>query len=203
MYVISSGACDLPNSASPVTPAQIARQDAYVSRVGRRFTSGNRDMAQIISALTPPQAGGTCDDFTSSLSMDNLSAFPFPVPGPWPAPWSGVPSYAGGGVTTGRSAGTPGQATPPAPGSSPAGSPSNAPAGSVWTVPGGASTYPWGPVQREVSSLIPAWDCATPGGAGGGGAVGASAPSPKLLWGALAVVLGLALVTGDRSGRRK
>jgi hypothetical protein len=179
MYVISSGACDLPNSASPVTPAQIAQQDAYVAKVGRRFTNGNRDFAQIISALTPPQPGGSCDDFTSSLSLDNISPFPFPVP-------PGV-VYAGGGVKLG---------TP----SAPAGSPAGLPAGSVWTVPGGGSTYPWGPVQREVSSLIPAWACASPAAASG---AGAAAPSKNFLWGALAVVAGLALVTGKRSGRRK
>jgi hypothetical protein len=183
MYVISSGACDLPNSASPVTPAQIAQQDAYVAKVGRRFTNGNRDFAQIISALTPPQPGGSCDDFTSSVSLDNISPFPFPVP-------PGV-VYAGGGVKLG---------TPSAP--AVPGSPANAPAGSVWTAPGGGSTYPWGPVQRDVSSLIPAWACAPSTIAGAGGGAGA-APSNKFLWGALAVVAGLALVTGDRSGRRR
>lgn len=201
MYVQSTGACDLPNSASPITARQIADQNARVERIGRHFTSGNDDMAEIVRALTPPAPVGDCGAFTSSLSMVNLSPFPFPAPGPAVRP--GSPSSAGGVVTTGERGPSfrrlaYNQMTPPAPASS-----SSGPPGSIWTVPGGGSTYPWASLQRQASDMIPAWSwncgaAASPNLAiGPGGGV-----SPKLLWGVLAAVVGLAFVTRERGRRR-
>lgn len=81
MYLLQSKACNMPNSETPMTAERIARQDRFVAEVGRRFTDGNRAMADVIARLTPPPASGACDDFTSSASMSNLTPFPWPVPG--------------------------------------------------------------------------------------------------------------------------
>ena len=150
MYVIQSAACNLPNSETPMSAEDVARQDRFVAAVGRKFENGNRAMAGIIDMLTPPPPVGNCDDFTSSRSMSNITPFP------WPSP--GVARGGGAGVVSGP------------PGSTPA--PADAFAklshGWQWANSGGGSTYPWGSTQLAASRLIPPWVCTpvTPGGSG-------------------------------------
>lgn len=180
MYVIQGKACDLPNSETPMSAERIRRQDNFVAAIGRRFTDGNKAMADTIARLTPPPPTGTCDDFTSSRSMSNLTPFPWPVPG-------------GGGVGAGSAANS-------AP--APADALSQISGGWVWAHPGGGSSYPWGPTQLAASRLVPPWAC--PGGAVAPAGLAAGDLNTALTvgkWLAIALGAGLLLSAGRRSGR--
>lgn len=89
MYVLSTGACSLPNSATPMPQSAIDAQDAYIARVGRRFDDGNADMAALISSM-----GGNA---VSASSGDAGVASSGPTPGgqPFGAPGSSSPSGPG------------------------------------------------------------------------------------------------------------
>lgn len=78
MYVIQANACDLPNSETPLTQAQIDAQDTRVARTGSRFERGNQDLGDICNNLTPPAPGGSCDDLTSSFALLTSGVFPVP-----------------------------------------------------------------------------------------------------------------------------
>src|SRR5579871_1562589 len=54
MYVTSSNACNLPNSASPLPDSAITDQDAYIAAVGASFDNGDAALDDLISQL-----GGT------------------------------------------------------------------------------------------------------------------------------------------------
>lgn len=198
MYVVASDMTGLDNSSTPMPASAIARQDARVAQVGRRFTDGNRAMADIIAKLTPPPATGVCDDFTSSLSLVSSGAFPFPAPGA-PSPGGG----AGGGAASRRGAGR-----SSGPGSSSFWSAdSSRPSGSLWSVPGGGSTYPYGSLQQAASAAVPAWGCSAdffPAGPAPDsvGARAASAAHSFGFWGFVLGAFALAAVTGDRRPRR-
>lgn len=185
MYVPYSGACDQPNSATPMTAARIAAQDARISRVGRYFTGGNQTMAEIVAALTPPVGSGLCDDFTDSSSMENMSPFPVPTPGTVPA---AVTARLLAAAAAAAAAGG------PAPGSGPG----SGPAAWVWTNPGGGASYPHGVLQRDVSRLLPAWDWRCGSGAAAGAVKGTPSLSP-LWWLLGGVALWGFLSGGDRS----
>jgi len=51
MYVISSGACSEPNSATPMSQADIDAQDAQISAVGSDFDNGNATLDSLIRSL--------------------------------------------------------------------------------------------------------------------------------------------------------
>lgn len=51
MYVISSGACSEPNSATPMSQDDIDRQDAQISAVGSDFDNGNATLDSLIRSL--------------------------------------------------------------------------------------------------------------------------------------------------------
>src|SRR5579864_1015717 len=72
----TSQQCTEHNSASPITQADIDRENAKIARVASIFQNGNKALSDIISILTPPVPTGQCSDFTSSASMRNTSPFP-------------------------------------------------------------------------------------------------------------------------------
>lgn len=212
MYVLDSDACGLRSSTSPMPASAVSRQDAFIARVGRRFSAGNADMAGIVAALTPPQPGGDCSDFTNSGSMLNAGPFPWPPP-----PVLLVPPRAAGSGGAGAGAGVVAGSAPASlsfgsrPGLSP-GVPGagggGAPAGSggwVWTAAGGGSSYPWEPTQASAADLIPAWRCAGSAPAAAGAvsapvAMGRAAKS-RAFWAVFALG-GLALLAAGSGGRR-
>jgi hypothetical protein len=167
-------------------PARIARQDAFVARVGRKFSNGNRDMAGVIAMLTPPPPVGECDDFTSSLSMSNITPFPWPIPA---AAGVNLNAPSVGGVA----------------GSSPA--PADAFAklsrGWAWANTGGGSSYPWGETQLRASRLIPPWVCTPVPGAPGLADGSPSDLATAMTWAKyLAIGLGAAFIlAAARRGR--
>lgn len=86
MYTQSS--CSERNSGTPLTQADIDRQNIRMNRQVQPMLDGNFDMAGLIRSLTPPPPANTCDDFKSSLSLG--PAYPWPLPG-----WNGgVPESA-------------------------------------------------------------------------------------------------------------
>lgn len=154
-YVQQTAACNLPNSETPMSADAIARQDRFVAAVGKKFTDGNDAMGGVIAMLTPPPPVGNCDDFTSSLSMSNITPFPWPIPAA-----AGVnrnaPSLSGGAGPAGSS-------------QAPADAFAKLSKGWQWANAGGGSTYPWGQTQLRASRLIPPWVCTpVPGGPGSG-----------------------------------
>lgn len=183
MYVQQSKACDMPNSETPMSAAAIARQDAFVAAIGKKFTDGNQAMADVIARLTPPPPTGTCNDFTTSDSMSNITPFPWPVP-------LGNPAAPGGAAGGGAAA------------SAPADSLSQVSGGWVWANPGGGSTYPWGPTQLAASRLVPPWACrgaGAPGLADGPMSLDTALTIGK--WLAIAFGAGLVITAGMRSRR--
>lgn len=76
MYVPNTGACDLPNSETPLTQREIDAQARRISRIGAKFIGGNATMSRLIGSMTPPPPVGTCEDFTTSASMYSLGRFP-------------------------------------------------------------------------------------------------------------------------------
>jgi hypothetical protein len=197
MYVQQSSACDMPNSETPITAAQIARQDSFVARIGKKFTDGNAAMAGVVGMLTPPVPVGACDDFTSSLSMSNITPFPWPIPGP---------AGAGPGPAAPPTAAVLGPGSIPAPGAiapavAAAGPLTQVSPGWMWANPGGGSTYPWGATQLAASRLIPPWACAGKGAPGGMLPGGLPGTPTEWAWGLGAVALGLLLLAGGGRGK--
>ncbi len=175
----------MPNSETPMSAAAIARQDRFVAAIGKKFTDGNAAMARDVAMLTPPVPVGTCDDFTNSRSMSNLTPFPWPVPGALDA------QQPAAGPGPGASA------VPPAVVASGLGDLSP---GWKWMRPGGGSTYPWGPAQLSASQLVPPWACSAPGAAGAPGGSAAALAAPSWPWGtiaAVALVVALLATSGD------
>jgi hypothetical protein len=78
VYVTQANSCDLPNSETPLTQAQIDAQNKRISRTGSRFVRGNQDLGDLCNNLTPPAPSGSCDDLTSSLAMLTSGVFPVP-----------------------------------------------------------------------------------------------------------------------------
>jgi hypothetical protein len=56
MYVTEG--CNLPNSETPLTPAEIAAQDERVAAVGKIFEDGNETMQRLIDGLIYSSPGG-------------------------------------------------------------------------------------------------------------------------------------------------
>jgi hypothetical protein len=141
--------CNEPSSITPITPAEIAAQNADIARIGSKFVSGNQTMSALIAKLTPPPPGGGCYDLTSSLSLDNISPFPWPVPG---VPAGGV----SGPVSAGASLGLVGGALYP---SSPAGLdyPHSGVMADVRRLMPGCSKlpYPWPGSAAAAAGIIP------------------------------------------------
>jgi hypothetical protein len=96
MYVTQANQCDMPNSETPITAAEIAALYAYGDAVGSHFVNGNATMAQIVDGLTPPVPVGQCSDFTSSRSMRAITPFPLPLPPGYVA--SGAPGAPDSGA---------------------------------------------------------------------------------------------------------
>lgn len=80
MYTQSS--CSERNSGTPLTQADINRQNLRMNRIVQPMLDGNSDMGALIVSLTPPAPANTCDDFKNSNSLG--PAFPWPLPG-----WNG------------------------------------------------------------------------------------------------------------------
>lgn len=79
MYVTQSEACDLPNSETPLTQAQIDRQDQRVARTGSKFVRGNQDLGNLCNNLTPPVPIPSCDAYmTNSNALRTSGVFPVP-----------------------------------------------------------------------------------------------------------------------------
>lgn len=172
MYVAFGSACDLPNSATPMTQVRIDAQNRRVARVGKRFTDGNDVMAALVNALTPPAPAGTCDDLTNSNSMLASQVMAAPLPPGAVAPGSAAAGGSGSALSL------------PSRGAS------------YWMQPGGPSTYPYGALQLNVGRLVPAWDCSAP--AFMGDRFSSALKSPTF-WGVLAIAgLGLYAVAGDK-----
>lgn len=184
-YVTQSQQCDLPNSETPISQAQIDAQAARVGHVGAKFVFGNQTMSALVAGLTPPVPTGSCSDFTSSLSMRQSGRFPlrpfargrFPLPvsaspaansaGLIPALSTAlaalalpIPLTSPDGATAGVVTGGPGlpgvgPGGSAAPGSTGAGTPFN---NTGWPA-GGANPagveYPYGGVQHVLQMIAP------------------------------------------------
>lgn len=75
MYVLSTGACGMPNSETPITQAEIDAQAARVASVATAFDNGNQTLNDLIVAL----GGNPTNDFdygdagvatTGTLNLD-------------------------------------------------------------------------------------------------------------------------------------
>jgi hypothetical protein len=172
--VYTTQPCDLPNSATPLTQAQIDAQNNRVARVGQRFVDGNITMSRLVAALTPPPPTGTCDDLTSSLALSNLSPFPWPRP----ALAGGVGDASAGGASN----------------------PDGGVGGSSPVSPSGLD-YPHAQIMADVARLVPTCNTSTPGaypwpGSANGAVAGAN--GKLLLALAALVVVGVAFSGGKR-----
>lgn len=176
-YVTQSEQCNLPNSETPMTQAQIDAQAARVGRVGSKFVAGNQAMSALVAGLTPPVPTGSCSDFTSSLSMRQSGRFPirafargrYSLPAGSPVPGSNT-----AGLSPAIAAAITALALPvPVPSNSPAGA--GVPAGPTSGGSGSGSSgtpynntgwpeggsnpagveYPYGGVQRVLQMIAP------------------------------------------------
>ena len=189
MYVPYSETCDLPNSETPMSQAQIAAQAARLQRVGSKFIAGNQAMSTLVAALTPPIPTGTCADLTSSLAMRSAGRFVFnpfakgrfALPPAAPPSAGNSPLLAAAGtaaaalllpVPASIPASTPGSTAgaAPAPNSGGAGGPAGTPFNNTGWPIGGASPsgveYPSGGVQRTLQMIVPMTCPPTPGATG-------------------------------------
>lgn len=212
MYVTQSAACDLPNSASPLTQAQIDAQAARINRVGAKFLRGNQAMSAVIASLTPPPPTGTCDDFTTSLSMRSSGRMVLNPRGRGRIPISqesgmgpdaSATAFPAAAIAPGTAVSSPDLGSSPA---LPLTTPTNS--GGVSPVSGAASVipptgvappiggslsggnpsgvnYPWGGVQDALQAIVPA-DCGMNPGGGFGPATPNQGTSPS--WGILGLV---------------
>lgn len=105
MYVSDSQACNLPNSESPMSPAAVAAQDAFIASVGSSFSNGNNTLSGIMTALGGnPLAVPGSDPTVAALVAGNsgvpttgAGGFPFfPGPGSRNRRWGGRGAGAGG-----------------------------------------------------------------------------------------------------------
>lgn len=209
MYVTQSAACDLPNSASPVTQAQIDAQARRINRAGAKFLRGNQAMSAVIASLTPPPPSGTCDDFTTSLSMRSSGRMVLNPRGRGRIPISqeagmspdaSATAFPAAAVPAGTAVSSPDIA---ASGALPLTTPTNSggvspvsgaaavipPTGTAPAVGGSLSggnpsgiNYPWGGVQDALQAIVPA-DCGMNPGGGFGPATPNQGTSPA--WGIL------------------
>lgn len=83
MYSTQANACSMPNSATPLTLAQLTAGVWKTDAIGRRFTHGNAVMNALMASLTPPVASPSCGDLQSSAGM--FAGSPFPEPGGGPS----------------------------------------------------------------------------------------------------------------------
>jgi hypothetical protein len=188
MYVQQSSACDMPNSETPITAAQIAAQDQFVANVGQKFVDGNAALSDLISNMggNPSTAavgnagvpgGLVAPSVPGSLPYVPAGARVITSPG-WPGAWPVGGLFAGKNYTWPSAGGnvseTPGL---------PAGRVRN-PGDRVWSIPERGS---W---PRSISAGFPGLLPAEyPCGAAGAGGAGASKIPPNL-WGLLLVLVG-------------
>jgi len=75
-YVPYSAACNLPNSATPISAAKISRQNARVNRIGNQFVNGNQILGNLVTeCCSDPNRGGqgyTSDDTAADLGTASL-----------------------------------------------------------------------------------------------------------------------------------
>lgn len=226
MYVTQSSACDLPNSATPMTQARIDAQARRMQRVGNKFVRGNLAMSAVIASLTPPTPTGTCDDFTSSLAMHQSGRMVLNPRGrgripisqePGMGPDASATAFPGAAVPVGTAMASPDVAASGAPVSStPTNSGGVPPASGAATVtppmgtapasgslsgghPSGVN-YPWGGVQDALGAIVPA-DC----GMNPGGGFGPATPNQGSgqTWGIIALLALAAFAVGYSGDGKK
>ena len=73
MYILSTGACSLPNSATPMSQEAIDAQDAYIAAVGADFDGGNATLDNIIQKLGGNPIGATYGNAGVATSGDPAS----------------------------------------------------------------------------------------------------------------------------------
>lgn len=83
MYFADSLACSQPNSATPMSAAQIAAQARRVAAVGSKFDTGNQTLNALINAL----GGDAVPSGAGDAGIPTTGVFP----------WFGIPSRNGGG----------------------------------------------------------------------------------------------------------
>lgn len=89
MYVIGSEQCDLPNSETPITQAEIDGQNAFIASVGSAFDLGNQAFNDLLSTLGGNPAGDTvsgAQGVPTTGTLDTSAAGIPVVPQPSSAP---------------------------------------------------------------------------------------------------------------------